>query len=95
MNSAIEALEVFRKEPGAFDLVITDLTMPKMTGFQLAEKLLLLRADIPIILCSGAGNAMTEEEVMKKGFQGLIKKPFTIRDIAFSVRQVLDKNKIS
>lgn len=94
-NSATDALEEFRKNPDAFDLVITDLTMPKMTGFQLATEILHLRADIPIILCSGTGDGITADEVISKGFKGLIKKPFSLRGIAQAVRRSLDHSRES
>jgi two-component system cell cycle sensor histidine kinase/response regulator CckA len=59
-NSSIEALELFKKKKDRFDLVITDMTMPNMTGEKLAEKLMQIRPDIPVILCTGFSSMIDE-----------------------------------
>jgi two-component system cell cycle sensor histidine kinase/response regulator CckA len=64
-TSSIEGLEAFRGKPDRFDLVITDFTMPNMTGMELAKELLKLRSDIPIILCTGYSEYINEEKVKK------------------------------
>ena len=93
-RSGIEALEIFRlhlpKKP--FDLVLTDLTMPHLTGLDLTRKLLSLQPDLPIILFTGFNEKITEEEAKRLGIQRLLLKPFTIQALAVTIRQVLDEN---
>lgn len=90
-TSSKEALKIFQSQPGRFNLVITDLTMPDMTGVELAKKLLLIRPDIPIILCTGYSDKITPEKAEAMGIREFIKKPFGPRDLAESVRRVLDQ----
>jgi len=68
-TSSIEALEAFRASPDKFDLVITDLTMPNMTGDKLAGELMNLRSDIPVILCTGFSEKMSEEKANALGIK--------------------------
>ena len=89
-TDAQKALAMFRKRPEAFDLVITDMTMPSMTGEKLAEKLLRLRPDIPIILCTGFSEAIHDEKAKSMGIRGFLMKPFSVREIAETIRRVLD-----
>jgi len=88
----LEALEMFRSQPEAFDLVITDQTMPLMTGEKLAQELLRIRPDIPIILCTGFSELIHEEEVKAGGIREFILKPFSISEIAQKIRGALKKN---
>ena len=88
--SSIEALELFKTRPDAFDLVITDLTMPNMTGDELAEKLMAIRPDIPVILCTGFSTRITEEKAKNMGIRAFIMKPLIRRDIAETIRKVID-----
>jgi len=88
--SAIEALALFKSDPQAFDLVITDLTMPHMTGVALAKELRQIRPDLPIIICSGNSSPDEEQEAFGSGFQGFLRKPYTRHKLAALVRQVLD-----
>jgi CheY-like chemotaxis protein len=88
--SAAEALTAFRNAPAAFDLVITDLIMPDMTGVALARELLRIRPDLPIILCTGFSNSMTQEEVKVIGIRAYLEKPLGRRDLARAIRSVLD-----
>jgi len=90
--SSIDALEAFRAQPGKFDLVITDQTMPKMTGLQLAREMMNIRPDIPVILCTGFSDLRAEEEARAIGIKKFIMKPVVLREMADSVRQVLDNN---
>ncbi len=85
-----EASEVFRKSPEAFDLVITDMTMPDMTGLELSEELLRIRPDIPILLCTGFNEHVTEKKVKELGIRELLMKPAPIKEIADAVRRILD-----
>jgi CheY-like chemotaxis protein len=89
-TNSVEALETFRAQPDRFDLVITDQTMPHMTGETLARELVRIRKDIPIILCTGFGKAILEERARAVGIREFITKPFAIRQLAQSIRMVLD-----
>ena len=90
-TNPMEALALFRSDPQRFDLVITDLTMPKMTGLELAAEIAVLRPGMPIILCTGVGHKFTEEEGRKAGIVAVIKKPISKKDVAKTVRSVLDR----
>jgi CheY-like chemotaxis protein len=86
-----EALELFNRQPEEFDLVICDLTMPKMTGEQLAGKLRDIRPDIPIILCTGYSTRISELSAENMGIDALLLKPLTMSQIGSVIRKVLDK----
>ena len=88
--SNLEALEVFRNSPDAFDLIITDYTMPNMTGSELAKELMHIRPDIPIILCTGFNEQIDEDIAKKMGINAFVKKPIVMREIATTIREVLD-----
>jgi two-component system, cell cycle sensor histidine kinase and response regulator CckA len=88
-SSGIEALSCFRGHPEAFDLVISDQTMPKMTGSDLAAALLSIRPDIPIILCSGYADTLDEDRMKNIGVQELVLKPFVFSELAEIARKVL------
>jgi PAS domain S-box-containing protein len=85
------ALAAFRKKPSAFDLVITDQIMPKMSGLELAKALVKLRPDIPIILCTGFSEKVDGGTVGQKGIHELVMKPFTIQEITRAIRAALKK----
>ena len=85
--------EAFWAHPGKFDLVITDMTMPKMTGDELAKEIMAIRPDIPIILCTGFSERITEERAKEMGIKAFVMKPFAIRDFASTIRKVLDQEK--
>jgi CheY-like chemotaxis protein len=87
----IEALELFRSGPDRFDLVITDMTMPQMTGQKLVKEILNIRPDMPIILCTGFSEKISEEKAGEVGINALVFKPFVIRDFSLTVRKVLDE----
>ena len=89
--NSIEALELFKTQPDTFDLVITDLTMPNMTGDELAKKLMAIRPDIPVILCTGFSTRITEEKAKNMGIKAFILKPLIRKDIAETIRKVLDQ----
>jgi CheY-like chemotaxis protein len=91
-TSPIEALELFRTEPDKFDLVITDLTMPKMTGGKLVKEILNIRLDTLIIICSGFSVKMDEKKAKEIGAADYIEKQLVKHDFAFKVRKVLDGN---
>jgi len=89
-SGGAEALAVFRADPGAFDAVLTDYTMPGMTGFELAGALLELRPDLPILLTTGFAEEVTADVVAERGIRGLLKKPFKIEDLGRAFGRVLD-----
>ena len=74
--SSMEALDLFRAEPETFDLIITDMTLPKMTGIDLSREILQIRPDIPIILCSGIRDSETEAQVKSLGIRAYCIKPY-------------------
>ena len=89
-TSSIEALELFKAQKDKFDLVITDMTMPQMTGEKLAKALIRLRPDIPVILCTGFSTKIDEKKAMAMGIRAFVSKPVLKREIAETVRAVLD-----
>ncbi len=91
--NSLEAFELFKTRPNAFDLVITDLTMPNMTGDELALKIMAIRPEIPVILCTGFSTRITEEKAKSMGIKAFIMKPLIKKDIAETLRQVLDHEK--
>ncbi len=90
-TNSIEAFEAFRATPDKFDLVITDMTMPQMTGVTLSEKLKEIRSNIPVIICTGYSSMIDEEKAKAIGIDGYVMKPIVIREIAKTIREVLDK----
>jgi CheY-like chemotaxis protein len=90
-TNSIEAFMLFQEAPDKFDLVITDITMPGMAGDRLAQKILALRSDIPIIMCTGYNKSVTEEKAKGLGISNYILKPFRMRLLAETVRKALDK----
>ncbi|THB72430.1 MAG: response regulator [Desulfobacteraceae bacterium] len=86
-----EALRVFTKDPDSYDLVITDMTMPKMTGVKLASAMFSIRKDIPVIISTGYSSLISETDAEHLGLAGLVMKPIDIRETAGLIRSVLDK----
>ncbi|MFO7559384.1 MAG: response regulator [Desulfobacterales bacterium] len=78
-----------------FDVVITDTTMPNMTGIELSKELLRIRPDIPIVVCTGYSELISSEKAKQLGIQKIVMKPFVKRDIAETIQKVLGKNGIS
>jgi len=91
-TSSQEGLEVFRKKPQGFDLVITDLIMPEMNGVKMAKEMLSLRPDLPIILCTGFSDQITEEMARDIGFRRFLLKPLVARELAQAIKEVLEGN---
>ena len=85
-----DALEAFRSAPEAFDLVISDMTMPYMTGDQLAKELIEIRPDIPVIICTGFSERINRKKAAAIGIKGFLMKPVVNSKIAEMVRNVLD-----
>ena len=88
-TSPIEALELFRFRPQDFDVVVTDLTMPQMTGDKLAKAILDIRPDLPIILCTGFSESLNEKKAAKDGIRLLLHKPILRKDLAQGINKVL------
>ena len=89
-TSSLEAIEAFKANPDKFDLIISDMTMPNMTGDMLAEKITKIRSDIPIIICTGFSEQLSDAKLTALGIKGLLMKPLTIRELSRTVRKVLD-----
>ncbi|HUJ89184.1 MAG TPA: PAS domain S-box protein [Syntrophorhabdales bacterium] len=90
-TDSVDALRIFAEDPDAFDLVITDQTMPEMTGAALAQKLKEIRSDIPLILCTGYSETISQEKAESMGIHGFVMKPLSRNELGETVRRVLDK----
>ncbi|MFO7749106.1 MAG: cache domain-containing protein [Desulfobacteraceae bacterium] len=90
-TSSREALDLFKKDPYGFDLVLTDMTMPEMDGVQLSNKLVLLNPDIPIILCTGLGKELTSKKAAPSGIMATIMKPLIAGELASAVKNAITK----
>jgi len=91
--SSLDALEAFRTNPARFDLVITDMTMPNMTGDHLAREMLKIRPDLPIILTTGFSERISEEEAKRMGIRVFVMKPASLQALARAVRTALEPDK--
>ena len=89
-NSALKALELFSAEPERFDLVITDQTMPHLSGKKLIEKMLKLRPDLPTIICTGHSDQIDEQSAKQIGIKAFCMKPLNMAELVQTVRRVLD-----
>ena len=92
-ESSLDALRDFRADPDAFDLVITDMSMPNMTGDQLACELMSIRPDIPIIICTGFSEKINDKRAKTMGIKGFLMKPVNKSDLTNLVRKILDEAK--
>jgi PAS domain S-box-containing protein len=90
-TSSHEALETFRAAPQQFDLVITDQTMPKMTGAMLAQELRRIRPDVPIILCTGFSHSIDAEKAKELGIDAFLTKPIEVYEWAVAIRRLLEQ----
>ena len=91
-TDSLKALEMFLAAPRSFDLVITDQTMPHMTGFELAQKVIAVRPGLPVVLCTGFSETVSAEKAAAVGIREFLMKPFDLRRIAETVRRVLDQS---
>jgi len=91
MTSSTEALELFNAQPEKYDVVVTDMTMPVMTGEALAVEILKVRPDIPVILCTGFSHQMNKKKAIQLGIKAFIMKPFVLREIGLAVREAMGK----
>jgi PAS domain S-box-containing protein len=92
-TSPVEALELFRTNPDGFDMVITDMAMPQMTGDHLVQEILKIRPELPTIICTGFSEKINEEKAKQIGIRQYIEKPINWSDLARFVRKVLDNSK--
>lgn len=90
ITDPVIALEMFKEEPFAYDLVVTDMTMPRMTGKELVYEIKKIRPDLPIIICTGFSDKIDEKIAGEIGVDGYIIKPVTRNEIAQIIRNVLD-----
>lgn len=90
ITGSVDALEQIRKNPNAVDLLITDQTMPALTGAELSKAVLQINPDMPIILCTGYSSIISEKAALAIGIKKYIKKPVDRRQLAQIVRKVLD-----
>ncbi len=93
-TDSMKALRTFEEAADSFDLVITDQTMPGLSGLELSKKLFQIRKDIPIILCTGFSKTIEEENVLDTGIKGFFMKPFHRKDLAYKIRYILDEKGI-
>jgi CheY-like chemotaxis protein len=89
-TSPLEALELFKAKPDHFDLVITDQTMPGMTGDALARELMRLRPGLPVIICTGYSQSIDEKKAFEMGIRGFVMKPILIHSLSKAIRNALD-----
>jgi PAS domain S-box-containing protein len=89
-TDSLDALRAFRDHPTMFDLVVTDMTMPGLTGTALAKELMALRSDIPVILCTGFSDLINAERAKQSGIREFVMKPYVISNLAAILRKVLD-----
>ncbi|MDY0360923.1 MAG: PAS domain-containing protein [Desulforegulaceae bacterium] len=94
-NNSMEALDLFKKNPQKFDLIITDMNMPEMTGIELAGKVNLIKPGFPLIICTGFSERIDPEKSFQLGIKGFLKKPVVKSEIAKEIRRVLDNSKSS
>lgn len=93
-TSSLEALENYKKNPEIFDLLLTDMTMPDMTGSDLSREILSIRKDMPIIICTGFSDMINEEQAKELGIEDFLMKPMTIKNLSKSIRKGLNKNQL-
>jgi len=91
-TSALEALAAFREQSDRYDLVMTDMSMPNMTGDNLAKAMMRVRPDIPVIICTGFSHQIDEEKALAMGIRAFVMKPFVVKEIAETIRKVLDSD---
>ncbi len=86
-----KALEAFKQDPSRFDIVVTDHTMPELTGFNMAREMLNVRADLPVILCTGFNEEITREKVLQAGIKRFLLKPVEISELTETVKVLLEE----
>jgi len=87
----VEALEWFRADPDQFDVIITDMTIPRMTGDRLTKEILTIRPEMPVIICTGYSERMSAKKAEALGVSKYIEKPIDLRNLASALREVLNE----
>jgi CheY-like chemotaxis protein len=87
---SFEALEIFRNSPEQFDLIVTDMTMPTMTGLALSKKAREIKSDIPVIICTGFSSELNSEKCWKNNIQGFLMKPVKLVEFSHVVKMSLE-----
>ena len=88
-TQSVSALEKFKEDPEQFDVVVTDQTMPNLTGLSLAQELWKIRPDLPVIISTGFSEQITSDSVADLGFQTLLNKPYAGSELAKAIKQSL------
>ena len=91
-SSSLEALEAFKKSPDRFDLMITDMTMPQMTGAELSKEIKRIRPELPVILYTGFSMQISEKKAKRMGIRRFLTKPLALAVLAKTIREVLDED---
>ena len=86
-----EAWNLFLEDPSRFDLVVTDQTMPHLVGTRLAEEAMKVHPGLPVVLCTGFSDCVSERTAAGLGLRELVMKPFSIREMAVAIRRALDR----
>ncbi|MBW6519917.1 MAG: PAS domain S-box protein [Desulfoarculaceae bacterium] len=90
-NNSLEALAFIVQDPTAFDLLLTDMSMPDLTGLELIQKVLAVRPDLPVILCSGFNKLVNKKEARALGIHVCLEKPVSVRELSWAIRKALDE----
>jgi CheY-like chemotaxis protein len=90
-NRSMEALTVFRGKPDWFDLIITNMTMPVMTGEKLAQEVMKIRPGIPVVLCTGYSEMIDAQKAQEMGIKAFLTKPLGLNHLATTIRELLDQ----
>ncbi|SEA26062.1 PAS domain-containing protein [Desulfuromusa kysingii] len=91
-NNSLRALELFKKNPAMFDFVISDQTMPELTGIEFASELLKVQSDLPIVLCSGYSASASKQKAKEMGIKAFLMKPLAPQRLLEKIRTILDEN---
>jgi len=94
-NNSLNALEIFQNAPDTFDLIITDMTMPGLSGRELTKRFLDIRPEIPIIICTGFNDQVGEKHMKESGIREFVTKPYTIKSLDKSIRRLLERGNMS
>ena len=91
-TDSMATLALFREDPDRYDLLITDMTMPRLTGDNLTREIIRIRSDMPVIICTGFSEKINPEKIKAFGARELVMKPFVKKEFAEAIRRVLDKD---